>query len=173
MKAFEIGVPIPEYKGIDDGIRVDFDENGMFCLVTMDKPTEKEVAAFKSTQPAKMAITFANGLLFFLFKFGDLSWMDAPHNPYITKKAFNLQEPSEGQGLAMMVVLIDTSTGAPMSIRLIGLPTDATKEIRKIFSKMKDTPMDSMKYDVNIQIAMASYRTEELLRYAGRPWRIA
>ena len=46
-------------------------------------------------------------------------------------------------------------------------------EMLKVFAKMQDSPVNSRKYDSDVQIALASYTTDEFLRFAGRPWRIA
>ena len=173
MQLYEIGVPVQGLLGHPDGMRLSIDAAGATIISLMSKPTVDEIANYKPGVPLRLSLCKLDGkVLFLLIKTGSEPWCDMPYNPYLSGAMPELQPVASGEGLAVVVMLVDTKTGAPVVIRMVGTPTDFTRELYDILSDMAAAPMDARLYEVMIARAMDKYTTDDLLRRAGKVYRV-
>lgn len=173
MHIFEVGMPVQELSGQPDGMRLSIDAAGATIIALMNSPTTDEIAQYKPGVPLRLSLCRLDGkALFLLIKTGSEPWCDMPYNPYLSGAMPELQTVASGEGLAVVVMLVDTKTGAPVVIRMVGTPTDFTRELYSILSDMAAAPMDARIYEVMIAKAMNKYTTDDLLRRAGKVYRV-
>lgn len=172
LTSLAVGVPVPQFKNRPDGVILNFTDGGMMIMQFLNMPTEKEISSFKSGQALQLSYYFKEGMFFLLMKAGELNWADAPYNPYLPGEMPDIPEITQGSGIALTLMLIDSATGAPVSMRLIGLPHDFSKDLKRVFEKMKDNQMDPQMYDAKIQLLMRLYSTKQLLGLGNKPIRI-
>ena len=169
---YQRGVPIPEFIGQPDGVRFHLDGTGAVILACYDRPYQDEIAAWSSGSELRLAVCHFSGLLFVLLRPGKLAWMDAPYNPFLPGALPPKLEVPDGSGLGIMVVLVDTSTGAPAVLRYVGASTGFTRELYAAIHAVHAAGEDAEAYDLRIMQATERHETDALLRMAGREYRL-
>lgn len=167
LNEFCCGQPIEGMKGRPDGCIVDVTDSGVSVYVLMKRPTLDEICQFESGKDVKVKLLSMKGIIFFLLKIGDNNWMDAPYNVHLSKNLTNLQKVVDGEGYAMHIMLIDTSTGKLVKQKLYGMPHDTSNNLYKMVMEQSDMPFNKRKYDENIMGIYCSYSTEELLKFVS------
>lgn len=130
MVKLEVGKIYPDKCG-QPGIRLEY--NGGFDLyIFLPDISLQESLAF-SKGNYKFALTELKGILFFLAEFtGAMAISDAPFHLglYYDDRYINLPDNiEEGKGLCVRVIVVDTLTKRVKALRLIGLPTDFSREL--------------------------------------------
>ena len=167
FKEFCCGQPIEGMKGRPDGCIVDVTDSGVSVLVLMNRPTPKEISQFEGGKGVKVKLLSLRGIIFFIIKVGDNGWMDAPYNVHLSKNLTNLQKVVDGEGYAMHIMLIDTSTGKLVKQKLYKMPHNTSENLYEMIKKQCDMPFNIFNYDENIMAIYCSYSTEELLEFAS------
>ena len=116
----------------------------------MRKPTTHEIEQFASGNPFEMKLAQLRNVIFPMFKFGDMSWMDAPYNVHLSRNLNRLEMPADGQGLAMTVHL----------------------KLVKMAMEQKEKPFDRQDYLGNVRSIYAAYPTKKLLGMALCSYRV-
>ena len=144
-----------------DSVRFQLSDDGCTLLIQYNKPSAAEKRNFK--QPAQFGMTIVKGVIFFLARFGAAQWMDAPFD---AKKATftKLDYPKDGEGLALHVVVVDSSTGILVSQRLIGLETDLSRRIIAAATYQPEIP----NFDLLVSSIYTRYTTNDLVELAKR-----
>lgn len=127
---YELGKKYDDLKG-QEGIKADFADTGMVLSIKYNKPTLKEVNNIKSGEFNFKTIIIDN-VIFFLFKFGNEQWMDAPYTPHLSKHLSKLENLEDGKGYSLSVILSDATTGEAQALRLLGLDTKTSKAIKHL-----------------------------------------
>ena len=68
--------------------------------------------------PFEIRFTTMRGIIFVTAKVGNLSWADMAYTPHLSKNLTTLQIPNDGQGLALVLYLVDSSNGQLKHMRL-------------------------------------------------------
>lgn len=153
----------------DEGTRLNITNNGLFLEIYFNKPTEDEIKSLTSDAPYKIGLFKKDGILFFLAKFGNLNWLDAPYSIGLSKyiDSINLNELKSGQGYALNVALIDASTGKLVHYRLIGLQNRFSQILKKEFDKQKELgAVDRMEYTNTLNKIYRAYSTNNMVKDA-------
>ncbi len=149
-----------------EGTYIHYNESGFMCIVNMTSPTAKEKAAFHSKTPLKIGLFKGNGLLFFVFRFGDLPWQDAPYNPAIGVRP-SIPDVQDGKGLSMMILLTDAPRGIiAANPRLVGLTTGFTRELKKAIEECLLMPCAGIEYDMRLNATYNQYSSDDMAREA-------
>jgi hypothetical protein len=98
----------------------------------------------------------------FSFKAGNLSWSDAPYSTHLSPP-FNMEYPPEGMGLALNVMMIDSSTGEIKAIRLIALSNSFSRSLLDTMKKDKEKSFDKDKYYKDIDLIYNTYSTKDIV----------
>ena len=172
FRALEVGKPFePGKTNYPEGVKFDFTEGGLVLLLFFAGPTEEEVEAVRAGGFKigffDIAIldndTFKGNIIFLVFKFGDLPWMDVPFTIHLAQcKA--PAEIEEGLGYGLQVLLIDAATGVLKGIRLVGLGTEWSRNFRQAILEQEAAGFDRRAYDAEIQRTYKMYRTRELVK---------
>ena len=92
VNAYEVGKKIMEPTGMDD-VRFQFSDEGGTLMIQYNHPTAKETREFK--KPGQFDIAVVGGIIFFLSRFGQGPWMDAP---FTRARHQNRENPRKGRG---------------------------------------------------------------------------
>lgn len=160
----ENGAVIPELIGQNEFIKFDITDSGAVLYIAYDRPTPEEVNAItKSGSRFEIRFTKVQDILFFTFKFGSLSWMDAPFSLSLAQNLNSLQTLRDGEGLALHIVFVDSRSGAIVNQRLIGLTTDFTWDLYDTLHNIDDITMSEDEYQQKIYLLTRQYSTKELV----------
>lgn len=163
LQKYEVGKTYMEAKGHVEGCRFDISDSGATLIFYYDRPTKMELENFKPEKPFEMRMMEFSNTIIFLLKFGNLNWMDAPYTPHLSKDLTCL-DLREGEGLAITIMLFDTSNGELKQIRLMSLSYEFTMRIKNGIEKLMRMPFDKMSYYNNINRIFSAYSTNALVK---------
>lgn len=171
FKKYEAGNIYPEVKGHNEGCYFDISDEGANLVVYFNRPTKDEIENFKSEKRFEMRLIELSDIMIFLVKFGSLNWMDAPYTPHLSKNLSKINlEP--GKGLAVTIMLFDTSSGRLESIRLISLSERFTEKIKKNIDYLMKRHFDKQNYNYSINMVFSKYSTNELAKMSSQGFKI-
>lgn len=169
---FTVGKVYKEAIGHPDGVLFDVDDCGILVKVYMSRPTLEELEQFDVDKSFQMKLVELRNIIFPLFKFGNLNWMDAPYCVHLSRNLSGLEVPSEGYGWGMHISLYDTKTGTLCKNKLIGLSTKMTKDLIEMIKKQYKKPFNVAEYDANLQMVYAAYPTKALVKMATSSFKL-
>jgi len=110
-----------------EGCYFDITDSGAIMILNFCDPTQKEIDAVGKPGALEVRFTRIDDILFLVWKFADIPWVETPYNIQYSRLLTKLDVPKEDEGLSILIMLTDKSTGIIKSLRLIGLSTDFTK----------------------------------------------
>lgn len=110
---------------IAEGVSVRLDNSGLFALVTLEDPTKTEIQNMRKGN-IQAKVFYQENSAFFLLKYGDLLWMDAPLK-IETSTLPKMNGTTEG--LAVTTLLADARDGKILVLRYTGLSPAFSKNI--------------------------------------------
>lgn len=152
---------------LQEGIRMGYDDSGLYLLVCLDRLTEKEINKLRIGK-AEFALYENSGILFFLVKIpGVLNWSDAPFHIRLYEDGRSVPEIPEGAGLALTIYGIEATNGKTKSMRLIGLGTKFSQELARIIKNQQmGLQIDKQKYDQQLETIYGMYTCEMMVQRA-------
>jgi hypothetical protein len=166
MRDLEIGKPYQEgLNRIPEGIVFDFNQGGGFLRIVFDNPLDSEIKEVKQER-INLGLFEKHGIIYFLIKFGRLSWMDAPYYVGLSKP-YELQElTDEKKGYMVQIVLIDGMTGLVVALKLIELPHSMSIRLKELFENQRKTQIRD--YESVLSQIYSRYDTVDLLKEAEK-----
>ena len=152
VKCYEVGVNYFEAIGHQEGVFFDITDSGIILRIYFCGVTAHEAGQFRSEKPFEMRLAGLRDIIFLLFKFGELNWMDAPYNVHLSLNLTKLELPSDGLGLAMTVQL--------------SLSTEMSRKLIKMVGEQKRKPFNVKEYFNDINSIYAAYPAKKLARMA-------
>lgn len=172
MEMYEVGGKLPAVSGKPEGVFFDIADDGAQLILNFARPTQREINAVQSSQPFDIKFVRLGDIIWMLTKCGSLAWCDAPYTPHLSPNLTKLDLPEEGQGLALIVILVDAATNTIKHLRAIGLGTDFSckliSEIADIWSK----PFNAAEYDAELSRVMGAYQTDALVKMARTYYKV-
>ena len=148
-----------------DSIIFDMTDSGGLLIHKMNKPTSKEIRTFKSPATQMKFVTI-EGILFLLVRHGTSPWSDTPFLKQLTR-ATSLLRSSEvppNMGLAIHILLIDSSTGILVAQKLFSMSHDDT--VRFLDAVATQEPMSN--FDEALQRIYQKYSTSDMVAIANK-----
>ncbi|MBD5451208.1 MAG: hypothetical protein HDR25_01070 [Lachnospiraceae bacterium] len=172
MECFTVGDVYLEAINHQEAPLFDIDDCGINLSVYMRRPTAHEIKQFASGKAFEMKLVQLRDVIFPIFKFGDMGWMDAPYDVHLSRNLNRLEVPANGQGLAMIVHLYDTVTGKLLCNRLLSLSTEISKGLIKMIAEQAEKPFNKYEYMNKVMSIYTAYSTKKLLRMATYSYRL-
>ena len=172
MESYTVGEVCQTAFNHQEGSVFDIDDSGISLHVYMRKLTAHEIEQFASGKPFEMKLAQLRNVIFPMFKFGDMGWIDTPYNVHLSRNLTKLEVPANGHGLAMTVHLYDTQTGTLVHNRLLSLSTEISRELIKMVMEQKEKPFNEQEYRDNVRSIYAAYPTKKLLKMALYSYRL-
>lgn len=170
--AYKVGDVCPYAVYRPDSCLFDMDDCGITLHVFMCRPAPHEVEQFASGKPFEMRLAQLRNVVFALFKFGSLEWMDAPYSVHLSRNLTRLESPADGCGFAMNVHVYDTRTGRLLHNRLLSLSTEISRGLVKLATEQKEKPFDWQEHENTVRDIYAAYPTKRLLPMALYSYRL-
>jgi hypothetical protein len=150
-------------KRIPEGFTFFFNQGGGFLQIVFDSPLDSEIKEIKDGE-IKLGLIEEKGIIFLLFKFGHLPWMDTPYNVALSQP-YELQEiTDEKTGYTVQVVLIDGMTGIVKALKLIELPHEMSKRFKELVENQRKAPTPD--YEAILNQLYSTYDTIDFLTEA-------
>lgn len=169
---YRVGESYKEAIGFPEGVYFDFDDCGIILDIYFYRASEHELAQINSDASFEMKLVQLRGIIFGLFKFGSLNWMDAPYNVHLSRNLTEIEIPGEGYGFAMNVHLYDTATGILLYNRLLSLSTEMSLKFIDMIAEQGKKPFDKGAYDDMVKSIYAVYPTKKLVKMASCSYRL-
>jgi hypothetical protein len=155
---------------------LDYTETGPMLLMAINRPTPKEIEAVKNGR-IELALYEKEPVLWFLYKIrGFGPWSDCPFSIRLYDgKGRSLdwsEEIEEGAGLGLQIILIDAGTGIVKVLRLTGLPTKFSRELRAMILRQLERPFDAESYHREINRVYARLSSDDLAARADIKCRV-
>lgn len=170
--AYSVGQVISGFIGKPEAPVFDVTDTGATMVVLFNKPKESEIEQFRQNNKFEIRFTELYGVIMITVKIGDLEWMDMPYSPHLSKNLTKISIPSDGLGLSLFLMLVDTSTGMIKNMRLIGLSENFSKKFLGAVMEQKMKPFDRYVYDATISKIYSSYSTKEIVKISKEYYKI-
>jgi len=163
MYAYKIGERVEAFADGVDGAQFDMTDGGGILLIKFNSPTSKEVDQIKNGK-IRYSISYLNNVIYILWKFGSLEYLETPYSFSASKNLTELQEPIDSSGYAVNMILADSSDGEIKAIKLLSLSNRASKKLLDLISKQPY--MELGEYYVNVLNTQSKYTTKDILNYS-------
>ncbi|MCQ4924936.1 hypothetical protein NE686_17675 [Tissierella carlieri] len=104
-----------------------------------------------------------DGIIFFLSKFGDMGWMDAPFRVALSPDLTTLQELNEDMGYSCSIILADSLNGEVKVLRFISFSTLFSIKLKEAIEDQFVDFFDKDKYSLKLRNIMSAYTTENMV----------
>lgn len=168
-----VGKRYAAYKNHPEGVLVDIGEYGITTTVFLPNITDHEKMQIHAGAPMEVKLLMMRGIIFFLYKFGDMEWMDAPYWPTDSNAKVLLPNMEEGQGIALKVIFADTYTGELINMRLVGLSTKFSKDVKQAIEEQAGLGLKEKDYKKQLQQIYAAYPTKKMVKFASSRYKAA
>ena len=164
MNVYKVGQIVNDFKIYQEMVNFDIADDGAIMQVFFNHPTQNEVDQFDSGKNFEVRFTELHGVIMLTVKIGNLNWMDAPYHPHLSKNLTKFVLPTEGMGLRLTLMLIDSSTGEIKHMRLIGLSEKFTRKLFGIAMEQKMQAFDHAEYLKTIDKIYSMYPTTQIVK---------
>ena len=165
IKTMMVGQLFQEGKTVyKEEVQFDIQQGTPTLYLFFNSPLEQEFVDIKSGN-FSCGLYIKDDLIFSLFKFGSCNWVDAPYSAHLSKP-FTLDDASDGMGYASHILLIDAATGILKAIRLVGLPTQYSRYLKRAITKQKQYGFNKIKYDQDVRAISEIYTTNDMVQRA-------
>lgn len=114
-------------------------------------------------------------IIFFLFQFGSLSWMEASFTPHLSPylSTYNLLEDlGENQELTMHLYFFHCTDGMLKNICLIKLGSTFSKKLMREILEIIIKLFDESDYHIKLAAIYNKYSRKELLKFSKERYQI-
>jgi len=167
MTVYILGKSCPELITGADDFRFGINDTGAILFALFDKPTEHEISQYRPNVPFQAQICMLGGIIFMLFKFGDLPWFNAPYHGSLSKTL--TIEPNmligSDDGLPLSIIMADASNGVVKELRIIKLSNEFSRALLEKVKIQIETPLSLQECDDVVDSIYAKYTTRDLLKF--------
>lgn len=151
-----------------EAIEYNFRRGGHELRMFFPVPTETEIRNVRSGQ-AQFRFLMIGDIIMFLCKFGSQPWCDAPYSWWVLPGDEREDPPDipDGQGIFLVIVLVDAATGVLKVIRTIGLQTEFSRRLHDAIYMQMKKQIDWAEYSRQVDQIYSRY-TPDLLAESAR-----
>lgn len=158
LQAFCVGAKIME-PTYEDGPRLDLTEDGFRLLISYNWPTPEEIFEIQNGK-AEFCAAEVDDVLVFMAKFGRIPWSDMTFHRGLANSN-EVIRPAQGDGTALHIMLVDSTTGILVAQRVIGLMNRFSHGLADMIEAQEKTvPAD---WDARVRQLYRKYPKPELL----------
>jgi len=164
MEVLIVGRRYPRWRGQPDAYRVGVTDGGILLEVVMRGVTNREKRDFQGAAPLDVRFIPVDPIGFFVFRFGNQPWGDAPYSPGLLPDRTTLQQIPDDAGLALHVTLADSTNGELVAQHMIGLGTEFSRFFANWFNAAPQ--IDHAAYDQAMTATFSQHSSEQLAEMA-------
>ena len=161
-----VGEPLGDSKeSFEEGMVFDIAANGANFRIAYHNIQKQEVSVIEDCNPV-FSIIAINGVIFFLAKFGEIPWMDAPYDVHLSDTGMTIPDTSytDGTGLALTVILVDAKTRIVQALRVFRLETWLSQRLKHLADEQRNKPFNYDKYRAKVKAIYARHSTLDLVK---------
>jgi hypothetical protein len=162
MEIYYAGKIVPQWKGLKEHCRLEYNGSGLILYLFYDSPTRNELTQFNSHNFQLTMLDF-DGVGFFCYKFGNLPWADVPFSPAIYNPPRTLPEPPDDSGYALTLFLIDVVTGTLVGCRTVTMTHESSLAIHEWWQESLSLVTSRLHYDETVKWVYENYTTAQLV----------
>lgn len=172
MATFKVGEPYPalDFPQPERG-EYNFYEAGHELRLLWNDPTENEVAAVRQG-PTRFAFVVRGPVIFFLFRFGDMPWSDAPYSVHLVPedRRGELPENTSADHRALLQVhLVGARSGVVAALRAVSLSPNFTRALETAIRRQAAEPFPGQSaYDAAIAETYRRFPSSAAMAKAAR-----
>ena len=155
----KLPLDIATLKNVDMGGYFDVDSTSGVYIMAIASPTTEEIESFRN-KPAKIGLVLNSPVAFILADVGAFM-IDAPYSPHLGTGCL-LEEFSEGLGLPLNCILVDSKTSIIKALRILGLSQKLSNKLVKFCQSAKDDAFDHAAYKNKIQSIYQHYSPKNI-----------
>lgn len=160
---YEIGKVVDKFKHHQEGVQFELSDDGATMVVFFQNPSFEEIEQFKSGKNFEIRFIELYNVIMLTAKIGNLNWMDAPYTPHLSKGLVKFQMPNDKQGLALTLMLVDTTSGEIKHMRIIGMSENFTKKFFGAVMEQKIKEFDIEEYKIALNKIYSAYPTKKIV----------
>jgi len=169
---FKVGERYSQFAVSFDSIKFDISDSGAVLYVLMANPSEREVRQYRANNPFQIRFCVLDGVVFLLFRFGDLPWVDTPYHAGLSLNLSTPPDIAPGEGLALHVMLANSSNGELKALRLISLGEEFSKKLLAEAKRQFEEKVTKDSHDTLVSKLYKSYSTNDMLSMAINRWKL-
>jgi hypothetical protein len=157
--------PYPDSFMHQDGVQFNLDKEHVNFTVLLQTPTGKEIYDFTNGR-AQFALCVSGPVIFFLSKFGDQPWSEAPYSAnLLSSELRGMPEGYQpGMRISMTLMLIDSSANIIKGLRYLTLSAKLSEALAKEIKKQMGSPVSRSAYEKAISDAYLRYPTARSMK---------
>lgn len=136
-----------------DGVKFDVDDNGTALYIFIHDPEKHEIENIRVGK-LDIGLYVEDEVIFLAFKFFHMATMDSPYTVKLSNGLSVLPEIKDGEGLSLMIFLVDASTGILRAMRVIGLTTKFSRSLKAAIEHQAKLPFERNVFDFKLRNIM-------------------
>lgn len=147
-----------------EGIHFDIGDQCATLVVYLNNPTLDETEQFYAGMKLGIRFVEMQGVIMLAAKIGNFKWMDAPYTAHLSKNLTEHKVFEDGQGLGLVLMLVDAVTGELKHQRLIGLPTKFSRKLYSAIEAQKEKNFDKAEYAKAVARIYSAYSASQIAK---------
>lgn len=172
-KAVEIGKDfwIADCRG-KEGLFFTFNEARTPCMVWAFPHMKPDEIQYTMDSNGRIGLFMYMNAIFIAAKFGHIDG-DCAYNVHIHNiNEVYVNEPKEGEGLAMQIYAVESTTNIVKGIRVCGMGNRWTKEFRRLLEIQKTIPYDEQEFYALVQDCHRRWSVKDMLRMCTAVYKV-
>lgn len=171
---FKVGAVHSHFQTFDNSFLMEYTDSGfvLYCRLS-GGITHSEKQAYKADSSFDIVFTEKNSIGFFGVKFGNMPWSDCPFIPNLYNPVPVFNKLDDNKGYALNVVLIDSSKGEILGLRVVGLGHDFSVAIKEwCENALVNLKITREQYLKAVDVVYAQHTTVDLIAQPLASWKL-
>lgn len=153
----------------NEGVVTNIDEAGINVFVYIKNIKDNELKEMGNEENLKTGIFVRDNIIFFLYKFGSLNWMDSSYIGNLAKnKDENLKViKNGGMKNKMTITMVESTSGEVKAIKVVEVKNRFLQILSKAVDKqLQETQVSRIEYFIRVNEIYNRYTTKQMVDMA-------
>lgn len=154
-------------KRVGEGIVLDLKDTGLYLFIYGYRWREEEIMQMNEEERFEMKLLLLYNIMFGLFKFGNMNWMEAPFSIHLTKKKELTEFPfKEGKKLKLHIYMIDMCGWLLKNQKEVELPKELSEKFIEMCKEQQRLEFNRTFFGKAVYRIYSEYSTNDLVMMA-------